>query len=100
MAEMKMQLNMKKLEGEVELMKVHNKQFEARLQGLKDEIEKEKRMPMMLKSLKQNVFDRLRKVCEHIGPRGLHISYHAEQTEQPANATTPAKPPSKMSITS
>ncbi len=33
-AEMKMQLNMKKLEGEIELLKVHNRQFECRLETL------------------------------------------------------------------
>lgn len=45
---MKMQLNMKKLEGEIELLRVHNKQFESKLQALEEEMEREKKLPTLL----------------------------------------------------
>ena len=73
---MKMQLNMKKLEAEIELLKIHNRQFECRLEGFQEELEKEKKLPHLLQSIKQNVFDRIRKVADHLGPSGLHFNIH------------------------
>jgi len=46
------------------------------LEGLNDELDKEKKLPQMLHAFKLNVFDKVRKFAEHIGPGGnLHIGY-------------------------
>ena len=95
-AEMKMQLNMKKLEGEIELLKVHNRQFEGRLEGLQEELEREKKLPQMLQSMKQNVFDRIRKVADHLGPSGLHMTYNTQENTEAHLQVPHAKPKEQL----
>jgi hypothetical protein len=93
---MKMQLNMKKLEGEIELLKVHNSQFECRLENLQEEMEREKKLPQLLQSIKQNVFDRVRKVADHLGPSGLHMTYNAPESSDALLQVPHAKPKEQL----
>ena len=51
-AEMKQLLNMKRLDGEIQLLTVHNQQFESKLQDMMFQCEKELQMPEILSSLK------------------------------------------------
>ena len=95
-AEMKMQLNMKKLEGEIELLKVHNRQFECRLENLQEELEREKKLPQLLQSIKQNVFDRVRKVADHLGPSGLHLTHNAPESLDVLLQVPHAKPKEQL----
>ena len=67
-AEMKMLLNMKKLEGEIQLLTVHNQQFECKLDDLKFDCLKELQLPEILTSMKAQVFDKIRKLSHHLAP--------------------------------
>jgi len=67
---------LKKLEGEVDLLRVHNRLFEARVIALEGEMDREKLLPKLLQSFKTQVFDRVRKIAEHVGPGGIHINLH------------------------
>ena len=75
-AEMKQLLNIKRLEGQIQLLTVHNQQFESKLQDMVFQCERELQMPEILTSVKAQVFDKIRKIADHLAPgvRSIDVS--------------------------
>lgn len=66
--EMRLLLKVKKLESEVAILKTHSEEFEGKLQTIEEELKQEMQVPEILKKITENVFGKLRKLSELMGP--------------------------------